>query len=271
MTVTTYQRSQLSEQTEVQQFGIGIIVLMFVWPAVWYTILIYGFGQLLISDEGTTPTWFLLLAMALGGGAELLTGIVLLRHEGYRISIDSLRDRLRIRWPQGWKGWSFAVIVFILGMSLSMAIGPVNRMLASVPGFTPPQWWGPASNPTVEIHGAADMFPDVNLAGNYLFVLLYFLIGLVCNIFGEEIYYRGYLLPRMRGVFGRWDWVANGILFTLKHVYQRWLYPGILVGGLSFALAAGPLGSLPLAILYHWVGNFLFQFIFLIQATMGVG
>ena len=29
----------------------------------------------------------------------------------------------------------------------------------------------------------------------------------------------------MRGVFGRWDWVTNGVLFTLKHIYQRWLYP----------------------------------------------
>ena len=25
------------------------------------------------------------------------------------------------------------------------------------------------------------------------------------NILGEEIYYRGYLLPRMRGAFGKWD------------------------------------------------------------------
>jgi len=72
----------------------------------------------------------------------------------------------------------------------------------------------------------------------------------------------------MRGIFGRWDWVANGVLFTLKHVYQRWLYPGILVGGLSFAFAAGPLGSLPLAMLFHWIGNFLIQLIFLFQAAL---
>ncbi len=101
--------------------------------------------------------------------------------------------------------------------------------------------------------------------------LLYIVIGLVFNVFGEEIYYRGYLLPRMRGAFGKWDWVANGVLFTLKHVYQRWLFPGILVGGLSFAFAAGPLGSLPLAMTYHWVGKFLFQVVFLVMAALGVG
>jgi membrane protease YdiL (CAAX protease family) len=103
------------------------------------------------------------------------------------------------------------------------------------------------------------------------FVLFYFVITLVFNILGEEIYYRGYLLPRMRGAFGQWDWVANGVLFTLKHVYQRWLYPGILVGGVAYALAAGPLGSLPLAMLYHWVGNFLFNTVFLVLAALGLG
>ena len=100
--------------------------------------------------------------------------------------------------------------------------------------------------------------------------MLYLVIGLVFNIVGEEIYYRGYLLPRMRGAFGKWDWVANGVLSTLKHVYQRWLYPGILVGGLCFAFATGPLGSLPLVMIYDWVGNFLFQIVMLIGLEMAI-
>ena len=150
-------------------------------------------------------------------------------------------------------------------------MGPVNRALASVPGFVPPDWWPAASNPAVQVNSAADVFPDIALKGNYLFVLIYFILGLVFNIFGEEIYYRGYLLPKMRGVFGSWDWVVNGVLFTLKHVYQRWLYPAVLIGGLAFAFAAGPLGSLPLAMVYHWVGNFLFNIIFLLMAAMGAG
>jgi membrane protease YdiL (CAAX protease family) len=196
---------------------------------------------------------------------------VLLRKEGYPLSIAGLRDRIRLRWPKGWKAWTVAVVLLILGMSLSMVMGPVNRSLASVPRFVPPAWWPANSNPNVEVKSAADVFPDVNLVGNYGFVLLYFLIGLVGNIFGEEIYYRGYLLPRMRDAFGRWDWVANGVLFTLKHVYQRWLYHDILVSGLAFAFAAGPLGSLPLAMSFHWIGNFLFSMVFLVLAALGMG
>jgi membrane protease YdiL (CAAX protease family) len=271
MATSTYEMSQSTARVEAQQLGIGTIVLMFAWPAAWYILLIYGIGQAFIPEGGTTPTWFRLLVIILGGGAELVAGLVLLRHEGYRMSIPALRNRLRLRWPKGWKAWALAVIVLTLGMGLSMAMEPLNGKLASVPGFTPPAWWGAASNPTVEVNGAADVFPDINLEGNYPFVLLYFATGLVFNIFGEEIYYRGYLLPRMRGVFGRWDWVANGVLFALKHVYQRWLFPGLLVGSLCFAFAAGPMGSLPLAMVYHWVGNFLFQMAFLVLAAIGVG
>ena len=34
------------------------------------------------------------------------------------------------------------------------------------------------------------------------------------TVLGEELLFRGLLLPRMQGVFGRWDWVANGVLFA---------------------------------------------------------
>jgi membrane protease YdiL (CAAX protease family) len=263
-------RVKLAEsEAETEQFNIWMIIFMFAWPAIWYTILIYVIGRALIPPGGTTPTWYRLVVMTLGPGAELAVGLLLLKREGYSLSLASLRDRLRLRWPAGWKAWLLAVVILILGMGLSMAMGPLNSWLASVPGFTPPAWWGPANNPTVQVSGAADVFPDINLVGNYPFLILYLIIGLVCNIIGEEIYYRGYLLPRMHGVFGRADWIANGVLFTLKHVYQRWLYPGILVGGLFFAFAAGPLSSLPLAMVYHWVGNYLFQLFMLIKTVVG--
>lgn len=263
--------SESANTKSIPQYGFWTIILMFTWPAIWFTVLIYGIAQRFIPAGGTTPTWLFMLIIILGTGAELVAGLVLLRREGYALTLTALRDRIRFRWPVGKKAWLLAVLVLILAISLSMTMGPVHRALASVPGFVPPDWWPAGSNPTIEVSGVADVFPDIVLKGNYLFVLFYLIVGLVFNIFGEEIYYRGFLLPRMRGVFGKWDWVANGFLFTLKHVYQRWLFPGILVGGLGFAFAFGPLGSLPLAMLFHWVGNFLFSTVFLIMAMFGLG
>jgi membrane protease YdiL (CAAX protease family) len=270
MRIDTLQRSLVETREGTEQLPFWNIILMFAWPAAWYICLIYVIGRVFTPAGGIIPSWYRLLVMVLGPGAELTVGLLLLKRQGYRLSLASLKDRLHLHWPRGLKAWLLAVGILILGLGLSMAIEPLNRRLASMPGFIPPAWWGPASNPTVQVTGAADIFPDVNLVGNYPFLILYLVIGLVFNIIGEEFYYRGYLLPRMRGVFGRWDWIANGVLFTLKHVYQRWLYPGILVGSLCFAFAAGPLGSLPLAMVYHWVGNYLFQIVMLIGAVMGL-
>ena len=88
--------------------------------------------------------------MVLGTGAELATGLILLRCEGYPFRISALRDRIRWRLPKGWRAWTLAVIVLIFGMRLSIAMGPVDRALAAVPGFVPPDWWPAASNPTTK-------------------------------------------------------------------------------------------------------------------------
>jgi hypothetical protein len=41
-------------------------------------------------------------------------------------------------------------------------------------------------------------------------------VQLVFNsVLGEDLLFRGILLPRMRGVFGRGDFVANGVLFCV--------------------------------------------------------
>ena len=266
-------RKRISDDLEhdIPQYQLWQILFMFLWPAVWFSFLIYIVGRRFIPEGGVTPTWVVLAITVLGTGAELVAGLVLLRREGYSLTFAALRNRIRWQWPKGWQAWLIALGVLIAGLALSMMMGGANRALASVPGFMPPDWWPAASNPAVQVSSAADAFPDMDLQGNFLFVLLYFVVGLVFNIFGEELYYRGFMMPKMRGVFGSWDWVANGVLFTLKHVYQRWLFPGILVGGLGYAFAFGPLGSLPLAMVFHWIGNFLFQMVFLVMAALGLG
>ena len=50
-----------------------------------------------------------------------------------------------------------------------------------------------------------------------------FVVSSLFNTFvGEELLFRGLLLPRMAGVFGKQDWVMNGLLFGLYHLHQPW-------------------------------------------------
>jgi CAAX protease family protein len=43
------------------------------------------------------------------------------------------------------------------------------------------------------------------------------------------------LLPRMAGVFGRWDWVANTVLVGLYHVHKIWAWPSMIAGAFNMA------------------------------------
>ena len=62
--------------------------------------------------------------------------------------------------------------------------------------------------------------------GWYGLILVMFLFN---TVLGEELLFRGYLLPRMNSAFGRGDWVANGVLFAVYHLHVPWVIPGTLL------------------------------------------
>lgn len=62
------------------------------------------------------------------------------------------------------------------------------------------------------------------------------LVSSVFNtVLGEELLFRGFLLPRMNGAFGERDWVANGVLFAAYHVHVPWVIPVALLDTLILA------------------------------------
>jgi uncharacterized protein len=52
------------------------------------------------------------------------------------------------------------------------------------------------------------------------------------TVLGEELLFRGLLLPRMRGAFGKRDWVANGAIFALYHLHMPWAILPTFVDGI---------------------------------------
>jgi membrane protease YdiL (CAAX protease family) len=68
--------------------------------------------------------------------------------------------------------------------------------------------------------------------GWYGLLLVLFLFN---TVLGEELLFRGFLLPRMNGAFGRGDWVANGVLFAAYHLHVPWAIPATLLD--TFILA----------------------------------
>jgi membrane protease YdiL (CAAX protease family) len=73
-----------------------------------------------------------------------------------------------------------------------------------------------------------------DLEGAWQVVALFVMLGLFNTILGEELLFRGVLLPRLNGVFGRRDWVANGVLFGLYHLHQPWTIISSIIDGTFF-------------------------------------
>jgi uncharacterized protein len=71
------------------------------------------------------------------------------------------------------------------------------------------------------------------------------------TVLGEELLFRGLLLPRMRGAFGRRDWLVNAILFGLYHLHIPWAIPSAVVGGLLFSYPSRRFESALMGIVVH--------------------
>jgi membrane protease YdiL (CAAX protease family) len=100
------------------------------------------------------------------------------------------------------------------------------------------------------------------LEGAWQLLGLFVVLGIFNTILGEELLFRGILLPKMRGVFGKRDWVANGVLFGLYHLHQPWTILGsTLEGMLCLALPSRRYRSAWMGIILHSGQTVIFIFL----------
>jgi len=78
------------------------------------------------------------------------------------------------------------------------------------------------------------------------------------TVLGEELLFRGLLLPRMNGVFGDRDWLANGVLFAAYHLHVPWAIPGALLDTFIIAYPSKRYRSALLGIAVHSAQSLLF-------------
>jgi membrane protease YdiL (CAAX protease family) len=76
----------------------------------------------------------------------------------------------------------------------------------------------------------------VFMSGNWGWFALILVMFVFNTVLGEELLFRGLLLPRMNRAFGRGDWAANGVLFAGYHIATPWMMPATLLID-TFAIA----------------------------------
>jgi membrane protease YdiL (CAAX protease family) len=100
------------------------------------------------------------------------------------------------------------------------------------------------------------------LEGAWQVLGIFVVLGIFNTVIGEELLFRGVLLPKMRGTFGRFDWVANGVLFGLYHLHQPWsIFASIVDGVFLYALPSRRFRSVWFGIIVHSMQTIVFIFL----------
>jgi uncharacterized protein len=261
--------SDLANPANIPQFNWTQLALFVLLPIVWWIIVLYVFAPFFLpsfsTPSGEMNGWGIMLFSTLAYLFEFSLALYIFHKEGYSLRLSSLKKRIHWHWPRGLKTWGVILILVVLGFGLSQLLQPLSTFIAKL--FPPPDWFPASQNPLKEVRSLEEALPGVAFKGNYLFLILVLFSGTM-NIVGEDLYYRGALIPKLHGLFGKWAWLAGGIIWPLKHIYVWWRFIADasalgIVGGYIF----GPLGSLPVVMLIHFITNFAFSWPLVIQAV----
>lgn len=258
---------------KVPQFNWGQLALFVLLPIIWWVVVLYIIVPLLLphytTADGELTGWVILSASSLCYLFEFGLALFIFRSEGYQLRLSALRERIHWRWPRSWKTWGLIMALVVVGLGLTQLLQPVTTAIASV--FPPPDWFPASQHPFKPVNSLGDALPGVTFSGNYLFLLLVLFTGTM-NILGEDLYYRAALIPKLNGLFGKWAWLAGGLIFTIKHVYVWWRFVADaialgVIGGFIF----GPLCSLPAIMLIHFLTNYGITWPLVLSAVLGIG
>ncbi len=129
--------------------------------------------------------------------------LVLMKTDGYALDRKTVFERLRIKRISG-NDWLWIITGFIVA---SLMIGLIVLILAILP-------LGIAIS---DLKNISPIEPG-RLAGRESFFLLLLPLFFFFNYVGEEILWRGYILPRQEVTMGKYAWIFNGLLHGVFHL-----------------------------------------------------
>jgi membrane protease YdiL (CAAX protease family) len=202
---------------------------------------------------------------------QFILVLILVYRDEANLRWATLRRRLWLRGPADPKTgerrgrlwlWVVPFLIAVAAVDLALA-GPIRDVwlsifpfLAAPPGFDPGDALGQAE-------------VQAQLVGAWGFLALFAVLAVFNTVLGEELLFRGGLLPKMEGVFGRWDWVTNALLFGFYHLHQPWSIPGSCITGLLYTYPARRYRSAWLAIILH-SGQSVFLLFVILGLVLGL-
>lgn len=177
--------------------------LLFGIPAAWFTFICRIFVPWLHKSFGIHPamSWFIggFLTFAPLFGAA----IYLVRKDGFKTK-DEIYSRLRLKKmsARDWKFASGGLLLIFLGTVLVMGVSKLLHTHFGIP----------------EIETTPSFMKFEPFEGAERFMLLAWLVMFFFNIAGEELMWRGYILPRQVLNLGKRAWMLNALFWFIFHI-----------------------------------------------------
>jgi membrane protease YdiL (CAAX protease family) len=260
------QRSSSERHTE--QYSLAKILGIWALAAGPMGILNWIVFPLLAPGFESDPFRFaitLLVLLALGLVWLFVLSMIIVRREEGDLRWATVKRRLRLNAPRKpdtgeprarlWL-WVVPFIVAVTVVELVLNTPLENAWVSVFPFLAEPHGYSfDAVLGSQEILG--------RLEGAWWFFALFLVQAAFNTILGEEFLFRGVLLPKMEGVFGRGSWVANSILFALYHVHRPWVIPNAVLTGLLYTFPAYRYRSTWMSIIVHSAQSVFFAFLVL--------
>lgn len=188
----------------------------------------------------TATAQALVLSLTAGMVWQLALVLIVVRREQGTLRWPVLKEALWLRAPvspstgrRGGRLWWMLVPLIVL-----LAVEELLPALPTPPGRDLAEFFGSDA-------GQAWM------SGNWGWFAIMLVMFAFNTALGEELLFRGLLLPRM-GRFGRVDWLVNGLLFAVYHLHVPWVIPQtLLVDTFAEALPSRWYRSSPIGIAVH--------------------
>lgn len=199
-------------------------------------------------------------------GIVFALSLVLYHLEGRPFAWKAFASRYRLTSMPG-KDWLWTLIVLIVAVGFYLWLSATTEWLGAFSVFSAPPLAPAELRPGASENIIPGIFFGMPVRGQWWVVVAYF-TGWVCNILGEEFFYRGWLLPRQEQAFGKYAWLINGTIFTFQHWMQPFNFLAIWPGALFMAWVVQRRKNTWIGILQHGLMNFSL-FVVLVRWIIG--
>lgn len=238
---------------DIPQYSLGKILA--VWSAAAVPMAVLGWVVTpALAHDPQNPGFARVGILAAGLIWQFILVVMLLYRESGNLRWSTIRHRLWLDTPrrpqtgepQRRLWWWVVPLLVLAGLFDLQGRGTLNKLWVSVFPFL-------AQPPGFDFGSfLSDPEARTQMVGNWGVLSLFVISALFNTVLGEELLFRGLLLPRMAAVFGKWDWLANGLLFGFYHLHQPWgMLSSATAGVLFYALPSRYFHSAWLGIVAH--------------------